>query len=191
MKSIVRSAMVLLAAFTLLTGLAYPLLTTATAQLLFSARANGSLKVTDHGVVGSRLVGQAMTGDRWFWGRPSAIAAKPYDAMAAAGSNLGPSNPALIAAVRDRVTALRAAHPTQTGPIPIDLVTSSGSGLDPDVSPAAAFFQVDRVAHARGVDADRVRAIVRAHVEQPLAGVLGPPHVNVLELNLALEEVLR
>jgi K+-transporting ATPase ATPase C chain len=165
----------------------YPLAVTGLARLAFPAQAGGSLIVRDGRVVGSRLVGQAFDDPRFFWGRPSATRPAPYDASASSGSNLGPANPALAAAVRARIGALRAADSGATGPVPVDLVTASASGLDPHISPAAAEFQAGRVARARGLDAEAVRALVRAHTEGPTLGLLGEARVNVLELNLALE----
>jgi potassium-transporting ATPase KdpC subunit len=186
--SSLRPAAVLLALFTLLTGIAYPLAVTASAQLLFPRQANGSLVESRGKVVGSSLIGQAFDNARYFWGRPSATAPVPYNAAASTGSNLGPTNPALATAVRERVAALRAAHPDQAQkPIPVDLVTASGSGLDPHISPAAALFQVHRVAQARGLADDRVRSLVLGHVEGRALGLLGEPRVNVLGLNLALD----
>lgn len=188
MLSQLRPAAVLLALFTLLTGLVYPLAVTASAQLLFPRQANGSLVEANGRVVGSSLVGQAFDDARYFWGRPSATTPVPYNAAASSGSNLGPTNPALATAVRERVAALRAAHPDQAStPIPVDLATASGSGLDPHVSPAAALFQVHRVARARALTDERVRRLVLEHVEGRSLGFLGEPRVNVLRLNLALD----
>ena len=188
MISTLRPAAVLLGVFTLVTGVAYPLAVTGVAQVVSPERANGSLLERGGRVVGSALIGQSFDDPRYFWGRPSATGRSPYDARASAGSNLGPSNPALIAAVRARVVALRAAHPEHAAdPVPVDLVTASGSGLDPHISPAAARFQVGRVARARGLPEERVRAVVEAHVEGRSLGLLGEPRVNVLRLNLALD----
>ena len=182
-----RPALVILAGMTLLTGVAYPLAVTVVAQVVFPRQASGSVVVRDGRAVGSRLIGQPFDDPRYFWGRPSATSPKPYDASASTGSNLGPSNPALRDAVAARVDALHASDPGQHAPIPIDLVTASGSGLDPHVSPAAAEWQVPRVARARGLDEAQVRALVAAHVEPPQLGVLGEPRVDVLELDLALD----
>jgi K+-transporting ATPase ATPase C chain len=188
MLSVLRPAASLLALFTLLTGVLYPLAVTGSAQLVFPAQANGSLLEAGGHTVGSRLIGQPWDDARYFWGRPSATAPSPYNAAASTGSNLGPTNPALLASVRERVAALRAAHPDQAStPIPVDLVTSSGSGLDPHVSPAAAFYQVRRVAQARGLHDERVRELVTKHIEDRWLGVLGEPRVNVLLLNIALD----
>jgi K+-transporting ATPase ATPase C chain len=167
--------------------IAYPLVVTGVSRLAFPAQAGGSLVVRDGRVVGSRLVGQAFDDPKFFWGRPSATGPMPYNAGASSGSNLGPLNPALTDAVTARIAALRAADSTVTGPVPIDLVTASGSGLDPHISPAAAEFQVARVARARGLTPGAVRELVARHREGRTFGLLGEPRVNVLELNLALE----
>lgn len=187
MRTLIRPALVLLAAFSVLTGLAYPALVTGLAQLAFPAQAHGSLLTVEGRVVGSSLVGQPFDAPRYFWGRPSATARVPYDGAASAGSNLGPGNPRLAEAVRARVAALRAADASPPGPVPVDLVTASASGLDPDVSPAAARWQVRRVARARGLDEAVVAALVERHVEGRWLGVWGEPRVNVLRLNLALD----
>jgi K+-transporting ATPase ATPase C chain len=184
-----RPTLVLLAAFTVLTGLAYPAAMTGVARVLFPRQAGGSVILHDGRPVGSALVGQPFSDPRWFWGRPSATAPVPYDGRASAGSNLGPSSPALHDAVKARVAALRAADPGNGAPVPVDLVTASGSGLDPHVSPAAALFQVPRVARFRGLPPARVRALVEEQIERPTFGLLGEPRVNVLSLNLALDEV--
>lgn len=187
MRSEFRPAIVMIVLLTLLTGVIYPLAVTAVARLAFPSQADGSLIVRDGEVVGSRLIGQAFDDPRFFWSRPSATAPVPYNAAASSGSNLGPLNPALHEAVAARVAALRAADSTATGPVPVDLVTASGSGLDPHISPAAAEFQVARVARARGMSLDAVRARVAKHTEGRTFGLLGEPRVNVLELNLDLE----
>lgn len=187
MWSEAKVALRVLIVLTILTGFLYPLAVTGVAHVVMPNAANGSPIVVDGAVRGSRLVGQEFVGERWFQGRPSATGPVPYDASASAGSNLGPTNPALATAVTSRVAALRAAGVTE--PVPVDLVTSSASGLDPHVSPASARVQVARVARARGLPAERVRALVEEHVEGRTFGVLGEPRVNVLELNLALERL--
>ncbi len=182
-----RPALVLLAALHLLTGAVYPLVVTGVAQTVWRDRANGSLLLEGGRVRGSALVGQPFSSPRYFWGRPSATSPAPYDASASAGSNLGPTNPALAAAVRDRVAALRAADPSLAGPVPVDLVTASASGLDPDISVAAALVQVPRVARARGLPEAAVRSLVQGRAQGRTLGFLGEPRVNVLALNLALD----
>ena len=189
-----RAAIVSLLALTVITGVAYPLLVTGIAQAAFPSQASGSLIVKDGKPIGSRLVGQSFDDPKYFWGRLSATAdsnGKPlaYNGAASTGSNLGPTNPALVDEVKGRIDALRAADPTNDAPIPVDLVTSSGSGLDPDISPAAADYQVHRVAKARRLDEARVRTLVAAQTADRQLGFLGEPRVNVLELNLALDEL--
>ncbi len=191
MRSELRPAIVMIALLTIVTGVLYPLVVTGIGQLAFGRQANGSRIVRDGRVVGSRLVGQAFDDPRFFWGRLSATGPVPYNAGASSGSNLGPLNPALADAARARIAALRAADPTAGGPVPVDLVTASGSGLDPHVSPAAAEYQVARVARARGLDPRAVRALVAKHTEGRTFGLLGEPRVNVLELNLELEDARR
>jgi K+-transporting ATPase ATPase C chain len=185
--SSLRPALVLLAAFTLLTGIAYPALVTGAAQVAFPHQANGSLVTEGGRVVGSSLVGQAFTDPGYFWSRPSAIGRFPYDAMTSSGTNQGPLNPALAEAVTARIAALRAADPGTTAPVPVDLVTASGSGLDPDISPAAADYQVARVARVRGRQPDEIRALVERHIEERTLGIFGERRVNVLALNRALD----
>jgi potassium-transporting ATPase KdpC subunit len=182
-----RSALTLFALLTVLTGIVYPLIVTGLAQLVFPGRAAGSLVMRDGHAVGSALIGQSFSDPGHFWGRPSATTPQPYNAVGSTGSNLGPLNPALPDAVKERVQALRAADPGNSAPVPIDLVTASGSGLDPEISVAAASYQAARVARARGLTEPRVRALIAAHAEGRLLGVLGEPRVNVLELNLALD----
>ena len=182
-----RPALVVLALLTLVTGVAYPLIVTGIAQAVFPAQANGSLILRDGKPVGSGLIGQPFDGPKYFWGRLSATAPFPYNAGASSGSNLGPINPALHAAAKGRIDALREADPGNQAPIPVDLVTASGSGLDPDISPAAAFYQVQRVARARHLYEERVRELVHTHIRHRQLGVLGEPRVNVLRLNLALD----
>ena len=191
MSSELRPAVVMVVALSVITGIAYPLVVTGIGRLAFPAQAGGSLLVRDGHVVGSRLVGQAFDDPKFFWGRPSATGPVPYNAAASSGSNLGPLNPALHDAVAARIAALRAADPTATGPVPVDLVTASGSGLDPHISPAAAEFQVARVARVRGLDLAAVRALLARHTEGRTFGLLGEPRVNVLELNLSLEDMPR
>jgi K+-transporting ATPase ATPase C chain len=182
-----KPALLMLIAMTTLTGLVYPLLITGLAQVIFPYRANGSLIESEGKVVGSALIGQPFSSPKYFWTRPSATALHAYNAGASSGSNQGPINPALKDAVAARVKALRDADPTNTSPVPIDLVTASGSGLDPHISPAAAEYQVARVARARGLDAARVRELVARHTEPRQLGVLGEPRVNVVWLNLDLD----
>jgi K+-transporting ATPase ATPase C chain len=184
-----RPAVGLIVVLTGITGLAYPAFVTAAAQIAFPSQANGSMIVADGRAVGSALIGQAFTDPRYFWPRPSAAGADGYDAMASGGSNLGPTNQKLIDAVIERVTALQAAN--GDAPIPVDLVTASASGLDPDISPAAAEYQVSRVAAARGMTADDVRAAIARHTSGPVLGFLGESHVSVLEVNLDLDRLLR
>jgi potassium-transporting ATPase KdpC subunit len=188
-KTLIRPAVVLLALFTLVTGLFYPLAVTGLAQAIFPAQANGSLIEQNGRIVGSALIGQPFDAPEYFWGRPSATAPFPYNAAASSGSNLGPSNPALIDAVRARVAALRAADPGNAEPAPVDLVTASGSGLDPHISVAAALYQASRVARSRGLDTAVVGQLIERYTEGPQLGLLGGPRVNVLKLNLALDGV--
>ena len=191
MTHIFRPALVLFFVLTLITGLAYPLLVTGVAQSVFPAQAAGSLVVRDGTPVGSSLIGQNFTDPGHFWGRPSATATLPYNATASGGSNLGSLNPALVDAVKGRTEALRAADPGNTAAVPVDLVTASASGLDPHISPAAAAYQLARVARARGVPAVQVAALVAQHTETPLWGLRGEPRVHVLHLNLALDALPR
>jgi K+-transporting ATPase ATPase C chain len=183
-----RPALVVLLAFTLLLGVGYPALVTGLAVVLFPRQAGGSLIRDGDTVRGSALIGQPFSDPRHFWSRPS-VTAPAYNAGASSGSNLGPSNPALDSAVRSRVAALRAADPGNRAAVPVDLVTSSASGLDPDISPAAAEYQVARVARVRGLKVDSVRAIVARHTLGRSLGVLGEPRVNVLLLNLDLDRI--
>ncbi|MEQ1832755.1 MAG: potassium-transporting ATPase subunit KdpC [Candidatus Eisenbacteria bacterium] len=185
MRDSLRPAVVLLALFTLLTGALYPALVTAIAQAAFPWQANGSVLLVQGEPRGSALIGQEFQGAEWFWGRLSATAPIPYNAAASSGSNLGPLHPALSTAARARIAALVAAG-EPGGDVPLDLVTASGSGLDPDISPAAARWQVARVARARGLAPQLVADLVSAHVRERTFGVWGEPRVNVLELNLAL-----
>jgi potassium-transporting ATPase KdpC subunit len=182
-----KSAFVMLIVLTILTGVAYPLVVTGVAQAIFPRAANGSLIERDGKAVGSTLIGQPFSDPKYFWSRPSATAPMPYNAGASSGSNQGPLNPALHEAVKARIEALRIADPGNTRPVPIDLVTASGSGLDPHISPAAAQYQVSRVARARGLPEDQGRALVTKHTEPRQFGFLGEARVNVLRLNLALD----
>lgn len=186
MKTTLRPALTLLLAMTVITGLVYPLIVTGIAQALFPRRANGGLVVERGRPIGSRLIGQAFVTQGDFWSRPSVTAPRPYDALDSGGSNLGPTNPALVAAVQARIDALHAADPGNRAPVPVDLVTASASGLDPDISLAAAEYQAGRVARARGLAPGAVRALIAAHAHRRWLGLFGEPRVNVLELNVAL-----
>jgi K+-transporting ATPase ATPase C chain len=187
MRTQLRPALMTLAALTLITGFLYPLVITGIAQVLFPQQANGSLILIDGKPVGSSLIGQPFDEPKYFWGRPSATSPFPYNAAASSGSNLGPTNDALMKAVQARIDALKAADPANPLPLPVDLVTASGSGLDPHISPASAVYQVARVAHARGMEEALVRQLVSQHTEGRQWGVLGESRVNVLALNLALD----
>jgi len=182
-----RPAVVLLVLLTAITGVAYPLLVTLVAQVAFPSQARGSLVTRGDGVVGSTLIGQPFSDPKYFWGRPSATSPFEYNAAASSGSNRGPLNPALVDAVKARADALREADPDNRVPIPADLVTSSGSGLDPHISPAAARWQVSRVAEARGLEQAKVQALVDRYTQSRQLGFLGEARVNVLALNLALD----
>jgi len=187
MKSIVRPALSLLLLLTVITGVLYPLAATGLAQLVFPRQANGSLIVKDGKPVGSVLIGQSFTDPKYFWGRPSATSPQPDNGINSGGSNLGPTNPAVTDAVKQRIAALRAADPGNMAPVPVDLVTASGSGLDPEISPAAAQYQLARVAKARGLGTAQVQALVNEYSRGRQLGVLGEPRVNVLQLNMALD----
>jgi len=189
MTTIIRNSLMSLLLFTLLTGIIYPLAVTGIAQMIFPHQANGSVIMKNGKAVGSELLGQQFDDPKYFWGRLSATTPYPYNGGSSSGSNLGPNNPDLVKAVQARIDALRAADPGNDAKIPVDLVTASGSGLDPQVSPAAAEYQVHRVAKVRGLDEVRVRALVASHTEDRWLGMLGEPVVNVLELNLALDEL--
>ncbi len=184
---IVRPALVLFVLLSALTGLIYPMAVTGVAKVAFPAQAAGSLIVIDGTTVGSKLIGQNFSDPKHFWGRPSATAPQPYNASASGGSNQGPLNPALTDAVKARVEALRAADEGNTAPVPVDLVTASASGLDPDISPAAAQYQAARVARVRGMPLAQVQSLIDKNTQQPLLGFLGEPRVNVLALNIALD----
>ncbi|HYL03223.1 MAG TPA: potassium-transporting ATPase subunit KdpC [Steroidobacteraceae bacterium] len=187
LPALIRPALVLLLALTVLTGVVYPLVVTGVAQALLPRQAAGSLILRGGHAVGSRLIGQGFGDPGHFWSRPSATTPQPYNGTGSTGSNLGPLNPALTDAVKARVAALRAGDPGNTAPVPVDLVTASASGLDPEISVAAAEYQAARIARARALPVERVRALIAAHTEGRLLGVLGEPRVNVLELNLALD----
>jgi K+-transporting ATPase ATPase C chain len=187
MRNQLRPALIGLLVFTVLTGLLYPLVVTGVARVLFPNQAGGSMIMRDGRAVGSTLIGQPFDDPKYFWGRLSATGPYPYNAGASSGSNLGPTSKSLREGVSKRIAALRQADPSATGPIPVDLVTASGSGLDPHISPAAAEFQVRRVARVRGLGEDAVRGLVRQYTERRQFGILGEPRVNVLRLNLALD----
>jgi potassium-transporting ATPase KdpC subunit len=189
MKDILRPAIVVFAALSVLTGLLYPLVVTGAAKAVFPQEAAGSLVQRSGQTVGSSLIGQNFADPGHFWGRPSATTPMPYNATASGGSNQGPLNPALNEAIKARVEALRAADPGNTAMVPVDLVTTSASGLDPHISPAAAQYQVARVARVRNLQAEKVTALVEKHTERPFLGLLGEARVNVLALNLALDDV--
>jgi K+-transporting ATPase ATPase C chain len=185
-----RPALIVFGLLTLITGVVYPLIVTGIGQGAFGNEANGSAIMVGDRMLGSRFLGQPFTSPTYFWSRPSATSPQPYSAAASSGSNLGPINPALQAAVRDRIDALRAADPGNTARVPVDLVTASGSGLDPHISPAAAEYQVARVARQRGVLEEQLRKLVQEATEDRTLGILGEPRVNVLELNLSLDTQL-
>jgi K+-transporting ATPase ATPase C chain len=187
MRAILRPLLVIFLTLTVITGLAYPLAVTAIGKTLFAGQASGSLLSRDGKIVGSALIGQSFQDPKYFWGRISATAPTPNNAAASGGSNLGPTNPALLEAVKARIAQLQAADPQNVQAVPADLVTSSASGLDPHISPAAALYQVSRVAMARHMDPVVLRALVLKHVEAPQWGVFGEARVNVLLLNLALD----
>jgi len=184
-----RSATLMLLLLTVLTGFIYPIAVTGIAQLLFPGQANGSLIVKDGKPVGSAPIDQPFDDPKYFWSRPSATGPFPYNAGASSGSNLGPTNPDLLKAVADRAEALKKADPGNTAPVPVDLVTASGSGLDPHVTPASALYQVSRVAKARGMPEERLRQLVADSTEHRRFGLFGEPRVNVLALNLALDSL--
>jgi K+-transporting ATPase ATPase C chain len=189
MMTQLRAAILSFLMLTLLTGVAYPLVVTAIAQAAFPRAANGSLIMQDDQVVGSELIGRSFGESGYFWGRPSATGPDAYNGAASTGSNLGSTNPALLEVVQGRIQSIRAAHPDQSGAVPIDLVTASGSGLDPHVSPAAAQYQVTRVAKHRGLAVDEITALVAEYTEGRTLGVFGERRVNILRLNLALDRL--
>ena len=185
-----KNALIMLALFTLITGIIYPLVVTAIAQLVFKGQANGSLIVKDGKNYGSALIGQEFSDPKYFWGRLSATSPSPYNAASSSGSNYGPLNPALRDAVETRIKALKSYDPDNTLPVPVDLVTSSGSGLDPHISLAAAMYQAKRVAKYRGTTEEKILPLINKATEGRQLGVLGEPRVNVLLLNLALDNIL-
>jgi K+-transporting ATPase ATPase C chain len=187
MSKLLRQSFVLLLLMTVITGVLYPLVATGLSQLIFPQQANGSLIVKDGKPIGSTLIGQSFTDAKYFWGRPSTTSPQAYNGVSSGGSNQGPTNPALTDAVKQRIAALHAVDPGNTAPVPVDLVTASGSGLDPQISPAAAQYQVARVAKARHLSESQVTALVDEYTEGRQLGVLGEPRVNVLQLNLALD----
>ena len=187
MKSLIRPAVSLFLLLTLITGVLYPMAVTGIAQVAFPEAASGSLIVIDGRAVGSRLIGQNFTNPKYFWGRPSATLPQPYNASSSGGYNLGPLSPALTDAVKGRIAALKATDPGNTWTIPADLVTASASGLDPHISPAAAEYQIERVAKARQIDTAVVKAMVARFTEESQWSIFGNPRVNVLKLNLALD----
>jgi K+-transporting ATPase ATPase C chain len=187
MTSLFRPALVLFLLLTLITGVAYPLVVTGIAQVAFPGQAAGSLLIKEGKPVGSSLIGQNFSDPKHFWSRPSATAPQPYNGLASGGSNLGPLNPALTDGIKSRIDALHAADPTNKAPVPVDLVTASASGLDPDISLAAAFYQAPRVARSAHLPLEAVRTLIAAHAHGRWLGILGEPRVNVLELNLALD----
>ncbi|KVE42921.1 potassium-transporting ATPase subunit KdpC [Burkholderia sp. BDU5] len=189
MRTLIRQVLVLFAALTVITGGLYPLVVTGIGQVVFPWQANGSLLKRDGKAVGSAVIGQQFDAPQYFWGRLSATTPNPYNAQSSSGSNLGPTNPALADEVKGRIDALKAAGTDVSKPIPVDLVTSSGSGLDPDITPAAAAYQAERVAKARGLSVDHVSRLIADNTSGRQLGVLGEPRVNVLRLNLALDAV--
>ena len=188
MATMIRNALMSVLLFIILTGIIYPVVVTGMAQAIFPHQANGSIIMKNGKPVGSELIGQQFDELKYFWGRISATTPYPYNGGSSSGSNLGPNNPDLVKAVHARINALRAAGPRNDAKIPVDLATASGSGLDPHISPAAAEYQISRVAKARGINGAAVRALVAQHTQEPWLGIIGEPVVNVLVLNLALDE---
>jgi K+-transporting ATPase ATPase C chain len=189
MDSLARPAIVLLLVLTVVTGIVYPLVVTGIAQIIFPHQAAGSLIVKDGKAVGSELIGQNFSDPKYFWSRPSATTPQPYNGLASTGSNLGPLNPALTDGIKKNIDTLRTADPANKSPVPVDLVTASASGLDPEISLAAAYYQAARVARVRGLSVQAVRTLIAAHARGRWLGFLGEPRVNVLQLNLALDEL--
>jgi K+-transporting ATPase ATPase C chain len=189
MKTLLRPALMLFVMLTIVTGVVYPAVVTAVSQAVFPHQANGSLIDKGGKTVGSEIIGQQFDAPYYFWGRLSATTPNPYNAQSSSGSNLAATNPALVDEVKGRIAALHAADPANTAAVPVDLVTSSGSGLDPDISPAAAEYQAGRVANARGIDRERVETLIAEHTRGRQLGVFGEPRVNVLQLNLALDDL--
>ncbi len=187
MGKLLRQSIVMLLLMTVITGIAYPLLATGLAQVMFSGQANGSLIEKNGKPIGSALIGQSFTDAKYFWGRPSATAPNPNNSASSSGSNMGPSNPALVDAIKQRIDALHAVDPGNKAPVPVDLITASASGLDPEISPAAAQYQLARVAQARKLSVSQVQALVDEFTTGRTLGILGEPRVNVLKLNLALD----
>lgn len=187
----IKTSLILLLLFTILTGLLYPVLITTIAQIFFPWQANGSLIINEKKTVGSLLIGQSFADPKYFWSRPSATSPFAYNAAASSGSNFGPSNPDYLTRVKQRVTDLKQKNPGSQELIPVELVTASGSGLDPDISPEAAFFQVPRIAKARGVSEERILALINNAIIKPPLGILGESRVNVLQINLALDHILK
>ena len=186
---LIRPAISLLVLMTVLLGIVYPLVITGVAKLVFPRQAEGSLIFKDGRLIGSTLIGQSFSDPKYFWGRPSATSPQPYNGLASSGSNLGPLNPALLDAVKANAKALHDADPNNRRPIPVDLVSASASGLDPEISPAAAQYQAARVARARNLPLEQVEALIRAHEQGRLLGLIGEPRINVLEVNLALDRM--
>ncbi len=187
MSALFRPAIVLFLALTLITGIAYPLVVTGVAQAVFPTQAAGSILTKNGAPVGSTLIGQAFSDPKHFWSRPSATSPQPYNGLASGASNLGPLNPALTDGIKSRIDALHAVDPVNKAPIPVDLVAASASGLDPDISLAAAYYQAPRIARERGLPRQTVETLIAAHARARWLGILGEPRVNVLELNLALD----